>query len=358
MNPPVRPYQASKPRLHMLDALRGVCAIMIMVYHYLSWNQIELHQIGTFGVYIFFILSGFSMWYVYADTELSKQSLRAFYVSRFARIFPLYLLVNWKFVSNITSVSHAKIFIYNISFLFGFSDPGALSGVTGGWSIGIEWVFYIAFPLLWACLSGWRTMLVLTLLALGINQLYVASIFPEGDFGSLWVIYTQFPVFIVYFLSGILCADLFQRFYKHQPAGLSSEQQWLARLGIVLCIFIVFFFPSKDIKDYLWGWHFPLIIFLSALAVLLCAIVQDISPRGVKWCKFLGDISFSTYLTHYLVFKHGTRIFEEYLPGTSLWLMLPVFCCITIVVAYLLFRFYEAPARKFLNRVLGGHRVH
>lgn len=341
----------------MLDALRGVCAIFIMVYHYLSWNGVELFQIGTFGVYIFFILSGFSMWYVYADSEITAQSLRAFYVSRFARIFPLYLLVNWKFVHHGLNPTYFKTFILNITFLFGLSSPGLTSGVTGGWSIGIEWVFYLAFPLLWVFLRSLKAMLILLVFSLIINQTYVASLFPKASFGELWIDYSQFPVFIVYFIAGIAGANLYQKFYHHRPQGLSAFQQWLAVTGIIVCMVLVFAYPSEDIKDYLWGWHFLLLIFASSLAVFLCALVQDLSPFAIRVCKFLGDISFSTYLTHYLVYKYGLPFFQKH-STLEVGYILPILWCITLVSAYVLYRFYEMPARKFINRIFGGHQVH
>lgn len=82
----------AKPRLYALDALRGGCAISLMFYHLFAWNGTNVFQIGTFGVYLFYVLSGFSMWYVYAERPLTPRMLRAFFLARFARIFPLYFL--------------------------------------------------------------------------------------------------------------------------------------------------------------------------------------------------------------------------------------------------------------------------
>ncbi|MDE3038198.1 MAG: acyltransferase [Pseudomonadota bacterium] len=75
------------PRLHMLDGLRGICAISLMFYHMLSWNGAALFQIGTFGVYFFYVLSGFSLWYVYAGRPLAPDMLKTFFIARVARIW-------------------------------------------------------------------------------------------------------------------------------------------------------------------------------------------------------------------------------------------------------------------------------
>lgn len=358
MNQPASPKGSSKPRLHMLDALRGVCAVLVMLYHYLYWNGIDFFQIGLFAVYIFFILSGFSMWYVYADNEMTGQSVRSFYVSRFARIFPLYLLVNWEYMRHGFEPNHLNLLLLNTSFLFGFASPGITSGVTGGWSIGIEWVFYVSFPLLWACLRDLRSMLVILVLALIINQMYVAALFPQGDFGVIWGAYTQFPVFIVYFIAGIIGADLFRKLYRNQPEGLSKHWQLFALVAVLLCLITVFFYPSDEMRDYLAGWHFPLLLLAGGVAVFFCSLIQNIPPKLVWLCKFLGDVSFSTYLTHYLVFKYGTSLFAKHFPGLPLGYLITGMACTTITIAYLLYRFYEMPARQYINKMFGGHRVY
>ncbi len=359
---------ASQPRLYLLDGLRGICAILIMGYHYLNWTDgTNIFQVGNFGVYVFFILSGFAMWYVYADTPFTADSMRAFYVSRFARIFPLYLLVHFKYFhflldvllpsASLEDFIFAKRFLLNTTFLFGVSDPGLISGVPGGWSIGIEWVFYLAFPLLWVCLRSLRAMIILLVFSILLNQIFVGSLFKQGSLGTVWVDYVQFPVFICYFLAGIICAELYAKIRARHPQGLSDAQQWMARIGIIACMAALFLYPSKTAEDFLWGFHFPLLILLASGGVFLCAMVGRLSQVEIRVCKFLGDISFSAYLIHYLVYKYGTEFFAAYLPRLPDAVVLVALGCCTLVAAWLLYRFYEMPARRLINRKLGGHKI-
>ncbi len=340
-------------RLHMLDGLRGLCALLVMIYHYLSWNQIEFFQIGTFGVYIFFIISGFSIWHAYAHKAVDRQSIRQFYVARFARIFPLYLLVSlWSYIDSTT----LKTLVLNATFLFGVAAPGLTSGITGGWSIGIEWVFYLIFPLFWVFLPSLWVMAGLCLAAIGINQLYVGSLFRQATLGAAWVDYSNFPVFLVYFIVGMCCAMIYQRIQSIYPAGFRRIPEWGLRFGILLCLAIVFIYPSDTVEQYLWGSHFTLLVAAASLSVLLCSFIHNLSGFTRRLCTFLGDISFSAYLIHYYVYKYGMRYFTENFPELGLYYVISVLGTITVCVAYVLFRFYEMPARCIINEKF-AHRA-
>ncbi|MFO0388289.1 MAG: acyltransferase family protein [Alphaproteobacteria bacterium] len=340
------PSISKRPRLYMLDGLRGLCAILVMVYHYLSWNKIEFFQVGTFGVYIFFILSGFSIWHVYGHTYVTRQSLRAFYVARFARIFPLYFLVSlWSYYEFTT----LKTFLLNATFLFGLAAPGLTSGITGGWSIGIEWVFYLVFPLFWIFLPNLKMMFALLAASILINQIYVGSLFRQADLGTVWFDYTNFPVFLVYFIAGMLCAMLYGIISRKHPQGFSIPQEWLFGVAIVATLLFVFAYPSSSVENYLWGYHFTLLILASSLAILLCACIDKLHPIVIKLCKFLGDISFSAYLIHYYMYEYGMRFFTNYFSSIRLEYTLAIIACLTLCVAYLLNRLYEIPARNLIN---------
>ena len=54
-------------RIESLDLLRGLCAIGVACYHVLSWAELAtIHNLGLYGVYTFFLLSGASMTVAYA----------------------------------------------------------------------------------------------------------------------------------------------------------------------------------------------------------------------------------------------------------------------------------------------------
>ncbi len=331
----------------MLDGLRGLCAILVMAYHYLSWNGMEHFQLGTFGVYMFFILSGFSIWHVYGYTDINRASLRAFYVARLARIFPLYFLVSlYSYYDSVT----LKTFLLNATFLFGLAAPGLTSGITGGWSIGIEWVFYLMFPLFWIFLPGIRVMGGLLVASILLNQIYVGSLFSQASLGATWFDYSNFPVFLVYFIGGMLCAMIYRNIAVKYPHGFSLRQEWIFKFIVAGTLTFVFLYPSESVEKYLWGYHFSLLIIATSIVVLLCACIRRQSEPSIALCKFLGDISFSAYLIHFYIYEYFMRLFTDNMPSLGLEYTLPITGCVTLVAAYLLNRLYEMPARDLIKR--------
>ena len=80
-------------RFPALDGLRAVAAVIVIAFHYggPSWKWLS----GWSGVHLFFVLSGFLITTLLLREEhrYGKVSLRAFYLRRFFRIMPVYLLV-------------------------------------------------------------------------------------------------------------------------------------------------------------------------------------------------------------------------------------------------------------------------
>jgi peptidoglycan/LPS O-acetylase OafA/YrhL len=137
------------------DLLRGLCAVAVASYHLLSWQDVAtLHAWGSYGVYLFFILSGASLAYTYAP-RLQAGTFRfgSFLGVRWMRLAPLYLLlmllvVPWKAQRVGWGLELLQQVLLNATFLYGFTDPATSALLVGGWSLGIEAIFYLLFPLL------------------------------------------------------------------------------------------------------------------------------------------------------------------------------------------------------------------
>src|SRR4051794_18164497 len=87
-------------KIHSIQYLRGIAAIMVVIYH-LQIQLQRMHYNGTFpdwlssGVDIFFVISGFIMWSTTIDHNMSVYE---FIVRRLIRIVPLYWTVTTFFV--------------------------------------------------------------------------------------------------------------------------------------------------------------------------------------------------------------------------------------------------------------------
>lgn len=357
------PTSDKQPRLYALDAMRGLCALALMLYHYLTWNGTDYFQIGYFGVYIFFILSGFSMWYVYAGKPFDAGLVKHFFVARVARIMPLYVVVCLlatcarvvdQGLDSITNVEFFHRFILNVTMLFGFAMPGKASIVPGGWSIGIEWVFYLAFPLSLLFLRRMKAVVALLAAAYVINQVIVYALLGDSTMGVQWNYYTVFPTFLMYFLAGQFIAMAHIYLQQHRAGGEAlpfPDSRWLCRLVPLASLVFIFMYPSATGEDFLKGCHVSLLLLVAMGGVFFASFAR---PNGweKKLYRFLGDVSYSTYLLNFFVYHAVDTVLKHVYPAHTLGMTMALAMPGSVALAYCSYRFFEMPARVWINRKL------
>src|SRR5690349_18710769 len=74
-----------------LDGLRGIAILMVLIAH--DFNRIPyILELGSYGVDLFFVLSGFLITDILLRTRNQKNYFRSFFIRRILRIFPVYYL--------------------------------------------------------------------------------------------------------------------------------------------------------------------------------------------------------------------------------------------------------------------------
>jgi exopolysaccharide production protein ExoZ len=342
-------------RLYALDGLRGVCAIAVMLYHDFLWNGTDCFQVGYFGVYMFFMLSGFSMWYVYAPKAPDAALLRHFFVARFARIAPLYVLASllgglariYSQGQDTLSADFFRRLALNASLLFGLAMPGQSSFVPGGWSIGVECVFYLMFPLFLLFGRRLRAMAVLLVLSLALNQMIAASLLTSSTMAQQWVAYSNFPTFLVYFVAGMVSAMLYARLAR---AGVTMGA-FMVRAVPVSALGFMFLYPATTQETFLVGPQVGLLV-LAGMAGMLAAALWQPGRVEQRLFHFLGEVSYSTYLLHFFVYQAVLAALNRVAPGHSIWLLTGVAAPLTLALAAASYRWFEHPVRLWINRRL------
>lgn len=140
-----------------LTFVRFLAAFLILLFHFAKENVFpfniaiinDIVRKGSFGVSFFFFLSGFIM--IIAYFKYDKLKVKEYYINRFARIYPVYLLsillylCVWYVVKGNLNILDSLISILMIQSWI----PGKeLILNTPAWSLGVELFFYLLFPLI------------------------------------------------------------------------------------------------------------------------------------------------------------------------------------------------------------------
>jgi exopolysaccharide production protein ExoZ len=329
-------------RLYNLDYLRGLAALGIMVYHYLwaingKFNaEAFLGRVGVYGVSIFYVLSGLTLYYVYRDKmKPSQQDVLNFFKKRFFRIFPLLWLVT--FASIILSKKSPNILdlVLNVTGLFGFVkwDTYFSSGV---WSIGNELVFYAFFPLFMFLSKSNRALLVATTLAFfGLFVYFSFILIPnEPTWRNCINPLNQVFLFLAGFLVGL--------YTSHRRI---NNNLLLTVLAIAFGVFV--FYPTTG-DQMLLQMGISRLVF-SACCIAICLAFYKLSFRLPDFLHkpliTLGEISYSVYLLHLLVFEIAKYV-QQNIVSIPSWAIFTVSLVLTMVVSFLSYHYFE----KFFMR--------
>jgi peptidoglycan/LPS O-acetylase OafA/YrhL len=292
---------APSRRLQWIQILRGLAASSLVLHHaiYYALSRSGLgdgsnqNTIFAAGVDLFFVISGFIMMMV-SDPEHGRESRpSAFILSRITRIVPLY----WFYTIVLSAAAallpelmrstqvSAETVVKSLLFIPFFQPNGNLAPVLGvGWTLNYEMGFYAVF----AVLLGLGMRARVPAMALAFLALFILGKALGAD--------NPFGVFLGHSITFEFVAGM--ALYLLHRQGLRAGPVQVAAL---LC-FAVFVFgwtvingpPSLDMRFFLWG--------LPAIAVVAAALsLPDVKGRLGRFLEYLGDASYSIYLSHLFV---------------------------------------------------------
>lgn len=336
-------------RIDNLDYLRGICALGIMVYHYLSWTlgyfnaSTILGRFGIYGVSIFFVLSGITLYYVYSNkTENFKNFIVDFVIKRLFRIIPLLALVISVDVFFLGQKTTVPNFLANVSGLTGFFNQDYLA--TGEWSIADEMIFYLLFIMI---MFLFRVNKVMAYILVGVSFLiynYYAFYLLRPSVGAdphWWDIYTLPLNQLFLFFSGVAIANIFLK---------KKVENYISIIALFAGALIFLFFPAKG-ESFVLVSGFRRIIFTAASLLICFGVLKTMYnlPRLIrKVLGILGSSSYSLYMIHPVVYEGVNLIFKSTgirIPHTQT-IILILSATITLTGSYLLFKFFETPFNR------------
>lgn len=298
-------------RISGLDYLRGLAATGIMIYHYMSWTigkfdaSSFLGRVGLYGVSIFYILSGLTLYSVYHNKMTPATSdLMDFFKKRGLRIFPLLWLAVIITVYLYNTSPDAKTIFLNLTGLFGFFEWDRALAI-GAWSIGNELVFYVFFPsfVFLAKKAKWGFHLFAVILIIISFYFSFFLMNNKADLMSQWSMYINPLNQIFLFLGGYLLGYYFDQ---------TNTKPWHTILLIFTGLFVFILYPvSGDeielvtgINRYIFAGSCMLITFGFYKFTLSLPVFIG-TPL-----KHLGEISYGLYLLHPIFYELSGRIMK------------------------------------------------
>lgn len=342
-----------------LTSLRGIAAWWVVLYHFRealgdvpALLQAVLDQ-GFLAVDLFFVLSGFVIYanYHHLFERITARAMGEFMLRRFARIYPLHFCILLLYLANpiaITLFSTAGTPGdryspgYFVASLFLVQNWGFLDGPRWNipaWSISTELGAYLLFPLMALVLRRVASTLM-RVLGIVVSCVVIAWVYRTQGAESIGDEIASLGLFrcVTEFAIGVLIGGLLR------SGAITSGAQVPCLAGSLLLAILG---VTAGWPDYFW---IPV-----AFALLVAALVA--SPRSDRWLSarlavYLGEISYSTYLVHYLVKDWVKFLSRDVGPA-----QFTIYLASVLLLSMLLYRFVERPGREGVQALAKGLRA-
>jgi len=346
-------------KFHFVDLLRGLSAIVILVFHYhhFYWTpEIGLvpgdsrqpffeylrpfYTDGYWAVQLFWLISGFVFSHVYSHTGTSAKE---FFIRRFARLYPLHFIMlctiavfqiaSYKLYGyyQITEINDPYHFFLNVFFIAFWGFQAGYSFNAPFWSISIEEGIFFLYFFTHNYIFSFGAILPIAILSFG------AAISNYGT--PLWIL----GVCAWFFYAGILVHYL--------TVKIKSKKVWFLMCGLSSLIFVFL------LRKYLVGEKIPFhnigfFLFFPLLILMVQLDLKGLSKASVtvRVCDFVSSLTYSSYLLHFpiqvlvlVVFKYfglGGQVFDL----SSVFLL---YIALMILVSRACFLYIERPLQKY-----------
>jgi len=329
------------PRLLELDALRGLAALAVLVFHYTTrYDNLYGHParvpdfaLGEYGVQLFFMISGFVIFMTLQRTRTSRD----FFVSRASRLYPVY----WA----------AVLLTFAVTTLFG------LPGLEGRW---------------------WEALVNLTMLQRlfgvpHIDDVYWTLTVELAFYALMWLVFVTRQLGRIELLGGLWLA-LMALYGVAERAGAAALSGPVANF-LLLEHGHLFFAGILFYRLYVGGASrctLPLLALAFAVQPLVGTPQATLVVAGFfalftlflgGWLRFLaqppllflGAISYSLYVLHQNIGYVVMRELYALEPGLPVWLVLGAPLLLSLGLASVFTLAVERPA---LHAIRQGYRKH
>lgn len=362
----------SKSHYSILDGLRGVASIIVIFFHVFETHALgdKFKQIinhGYLAVDFFFLLSGFVVAYAY-DDRWGKISQWGFYKRRLIRLQPMVIMgsvigavmiyfqhskIAFPPIENASTISIIILMIIGATLIpvptsmdiRGWQEMHPLNGPA--WSLFFEYIANFLYAIGIRRFS--KTLLSIFVALAGFNMIAYLLLGGQGDLIGGWSL-TKEQLFIGFtrllfpFFAGVLLSRI-GKLIKIKNAF------WWSSVILIIALSV----PRIGDAQHVWmnGMYdafcvillFPIIVSIGAGGTL-----ESEKAKGI--CKFLGDISYPLYITHYpIMYAYTAWVMNNKLVNDNYAMLVGLgVVVLSITLAYACLKWYDQPIRNWLQK--------
>jgi peptidoglycan/LPS O-acetylase OafA/YrhL len=362
-------YLETKSHYEILDGLRGVAALLVVIFHVLeTYSGDRFHQVinhGYLAVDFFFVLSGFVVAYAY-DDRWGKMTQWDFYKRRLIRLQPMIIvgsligaaLFYFQACPEFSLISTTPVWQMLLVMVVGctlmplppsmdirgWQEMHPLNGPA--WSLFFEYIANILYAVVIRRFS--KTLLAVFVFLSAYLLIHYTVTGPQGDLIGGWSFNkTQlnigFTRLLYPFFAGMLLCRLGKLIRIKGAFAVCT-----------LLLLVIFAVPRIGGAAHLWEnglYESFCIILLFPLIVSIGAGGSLTGKRSIKVCNWLAGISYPLYITHYpLIYLYIAWVTNNKVPaqrGLPVGLLL---FGVAVSIAYACLKFYDEPVRDWLKR--------
>jgi peptidoglycan/LPS O-acetylase OafA/YrhL len=394
-----------------LDGLRGLAALLVAGGHYTAFesgaplSEIVLTLTGV-GMSLFFVLSGFVIHYNYNATIVRPGGMRAFFVARFARLYPLFILMflldfaytgltarsacgqigapdgHWLALPFYLTLTQSWVYavICRAALPYQYGPVAAVS-----WSISVEMFFYLAYVVVAMLIARrkWSPRDVIVMAATAfcltvsyfllcdhyeedINRIGLALFGPPASTDSgygeslmQWLLYLNPAARLAEFLAGLAGAHLYM---APRPAALSASRASAVTLTALLAVIMIHLWLYGVVASHstFIGRTAP-----SLYAPLVAVTIYLMARYDTPWSRLfshaipvrLGEVSYSMYLLHEIIPSALKRLGLMTTDIAAAWITWAGSLLLLALISQVSYAVIERPARTWIRALLAPRRA-
>lgn len=386
------PAHREKAHVLTLDSIRGIAAVTVVIHHVIlmptflaafpnrAWIDCAFFRSGGFLVDLFFVLSGIVMSLSYLQTDFGRFSLRDFMVRRFARVYPLHIVMLLVLLlfrlariglglvmagAVVTApaafeVNNGYSFFLNVFLLHSLGLVQYLNWNAPSWSISVEFYTYLVFGLMLLTAQRFKSLAwfyfgAITLAIGSWLMLTMVIATPQLDVQFDWGLLRCFTSFFL----GVLTVKAVDALPRDIGPALQGGIQLAAVVAAVAHVSLTEAYP--------WASYLAPVTFAVLLGSLLAFPKAAVVPAllTIRPLLWLGQRSYSIYMVHAFVVllaeyfvraagKPAVASLEAIHPGLAPTLNLLIVLGAVLALSQLTYRWIELPGSRLVRNIFHG----